>query len=482
MATTRESAAVSATALQSPPEPSVDARAQYDALNILVRSRRARLVIHPLYQVITDRRTMHTFMQSHVFAVWDFMCLLKFLQRRLTRAEEPWWPTGDGATRALINEIVAGEESDRTEDGRYLSHLEMYLEAMEESGADTGPFHTFLGAIREGVAPLEALQHPSIPAPARAFTTATLQMVERGRLAEVAAAFTLAREAVIPAMFGPLIRRVDREDGVQSKRLRYYFDRHVEVDGELHGELAQKMLCHICGDSMASWRMATDAALSALDARQALWDGIESSIVASLSGAELDTARQARAQYTDHRVEAVPTEAQAAAANSFVVRVIYILSAVICAAVAFLIYGPRPEALHGQLDVSFLPTVNATLNGLSTVLLMVALWFVKRGDIRNHKRAMLTAFGVSAGFLVTYVIYHWFKEGPRPYTGDYRGIYLSILFSHIVLAIAVLPLSLFSLYRGWTMQVAKHKRIVRWGFPIWLYVSVTGVLIYFFLY
>ena len=464
------------------PAQHVDARAQYDALVILVRNRRARLVVHPLYEVITDRNSMRIFMESHVFAVWDFMCLLKFLQSQLTRAESPWWPTEDARARAFINEIVAGEESDLTEDGRHLSHLEMYLEAMEECGADTLPFRRFLEVLRSGVDPLEALRDPAIPAPARGFTTATMEMVARGDLAEVAAAFTLAREAVIPAMFGPLIRRVDQEDGVQSKRLRYYFDRHVELDGDSHGALARDMLCEICGDSMTRWRVATDAALGALDARQGLWDGIEAQIVAGLSGSRLEAAKLARERYTDQRIAAVPTEEQAARTNSFFVRVIYIVSVVICLAVAFLIYGPRPDALHGQLDVSFLPTVNATLNGTATLLLLVALWFVRRGDIRNHKRAMMTAFGVSAGFLVTYVIYHWFKEGPRPYTGDYKGIYLSILASHIVLAIAVLPLALFSLYRGWFMQVAKHKRIVRWAFPIWLYVSITGVAIYFFLY
>jgi putative membrane protein len=246
--------------------------------------------------------------------------------------------------------------------------------------------------------------------------------------------------------------------------------------------MARDMLCNICGDSLASWRLATDAALSALDARQGLWDGIEAEIVPSLQGAALGAAQRARERYTDQRVAAVPTEAEAERTNSFFVRLIYILSVVVCAAVAFLIYGPRPEALHGQLDVGFLPTVNATLNGAATVLLVVALWFVKRGDIRNHKRAMMTAFGVSAAFLVTYVIYHWFKEGPRPYTGEFRGLYLSVLASHILLAITVLPLSMLALYRGWSMQVAKHKRIVRWAYPIWLYVSVTGVAIYFFLY
>ena len=460
----------------------IDADAQYEALSILVRTRRARLVIHPLYKVINDRRSLQIFMENHVFAVWDFMCLLKFLQSKLTHVSSPWLPTSDPASRAFINEIVAGEESDITEDGKYLSHLEMYLEAMEECGADTAPFLLFMDALRAGKSALEALQGSAIPAPARQFSTATLQMIDRADLAEIAAAFTLAREEVIPAMFGPLIRQIDQKEGVCSKRLRYYFDRHVELDGESHGELARNMLCQICGDSTTAWRPSTDAALCALDTRQALWDSIEETIVSGLTGGAKTRANEARQQYTDQRIAAVPTDEESARRNSFFVRMIYIISIVICGAVAFLIYGPRPDALHGRLDVSLLPTVNATLNATATTLLLVALWFIRRGDLRNHKRLMMTAFGASAAFLVSYILYHWFKEGPKQYTGDYPDLYLSILLSHIVLAVAVLPLALFSLYRGWYMQVARHKRIVRWAFPIWLYVSVTGVAIYFFLY
>ena len=134
---------------------------------------------------------MQMFMESHVFAVWDFMSLLKALQRGLTEVSVPWTPKGDGATRAFINEIVAGEESDVTEDGRYLSHLEMYLEAMDECGADTQVFRSFMDKVREGRTPSK-LSRPAIPPAARAFDD-TMEMVQRGDLAEIASAFTLAR-------------------------------------------------------------------------------------------------------------------------------------------------------------------------------------------------------------------------------------------------------------------------------------------------
>jgi uncharacterized membrane protein YozB (DUF420 family) len=95
---------------------------------------------------------------------------------------------------------------------------------------------------------------------------------------------------------------------------------------------------------------------------------------------------------------------------------------------------------------------------------------------------MLAAFASSSAFLVTYVIYHTFKAGPAEYVGSFRGIYLFILISHIILAVTVVPLALVTLYRGWTMQVAKHKKIARISFPVWLYVSITGIVVYAMLY
>lgn len=163
--------------------------------------------------------------------------------------------------------------------------------------------------------------------------------------------------------------------------------------------------------------------------------------------------------------------------DSFWLPIIYIVSALLCAAVVFLVYGPRPEGL-GTLDVSALPTVNASFNALTTVLLVVGFSFIKQRKIALHKKTMLAAFASSAAFLVSYVLYHWFKAGPAKYAGAFKPLYLFILLTHIVLAAVILPLALVTLYRGWTAQNAKHRKIAKITLPLWLYVSVTGVAIY----
>lgn len=168
--------------------------------------------------------------------------------------------------------------------------------------------------------------------------------------------------------------------------------------------------------------------------------------------------------------------------ESFWLRVIGVLSVVLSAAVAFLILGPRPEGMEGALDVSMLPFVNATLNSITGVLLIVGFLFVRAKRIEWHKKTMLTAFGTSAAFLVTYVIYHWFNAGPKRYEGDLTTLYYGILISHIVLAVAIIPLALLTLYRGWNRQDEKHRKLAKVTLPIWLYVSVTGVVIYAMLY
>lgn len=172
----------------------------------------------------------------------------------------------------------------------------------------------------------------------------------------------------------------------------------------------------------------------------------------------------------------------AARGDQFWLRIIYILSGVLAAAVAFLILGPRPAGMEGAIDVSGLPTVNALLNLITTLLLVVAYLFIRRKMIAHHKRTMLTAFGTSALFLVTYVIYHWFKSGPTDYAGAWPAVYFFILFTHIVLAAVILPLAMVTLYRGWTMNVRKHRKIAKITLPLWLYVSVTGILVYVMLY
>jgi len=168
--------------------------------------------------------------------------------------------------------------------------------------------------------------------------------------------------------------------------------------------------------------------------------------------------------------------------DKFWLRIIFILSAIISLAVAFLILGPRPAGTEGAIDVSALPVVNSILNSITTILLILAFIAIKNKNIDLHKKLNLSAFTTSSMFLITYVIYHWFKAGPKTYEGEFTVVYYTILISHILLAIIILPMALITLYRGWKNQIEKHRKIAKITFPLWLYVSVTGVIIYFMLY
>ena len=168
--------------------------------------------------------------------------------------------------------------------------------------------------------------------------------------------------------------------------------------------------------------------------------------------------------------------------DSFWTRIIYILSLIISLTVGFLILGPRPENIEGAIDVSILPTVNAILNAITTILLVYGFILIKKKRRQHHRNIMLTSFGTSVLFLVSYVIYHWFKSGPKAYIGEYTIFYYCILISHIILAALIIPLALFTLFYGWTDQLNNHRKIAQITLPLWLYVSVTGVLIYYMLY
>ncbi len=169
-------------------------------------------------------------------------------------------------------------------------------------------------------------------------------------------------------------------------------------------------------------------------------------------------------------------------ADNFWLKIIYIISVIISGAVAFLILGPRPEGIEGSLDVSGLPLLNAVLNGITTVLLLIGFILIRRQKRQLHKNIMLSAFGTSAAFFMSYMVYHWFKSGPKLYTGDWTTLYYFILVSHIFLAAIIVPLALITLYRGWNDQIGKHRKIAKITFPVWLYASVTGVMIYVMLY
>jgi hypothetical protein len=243
----------------------------------VVATRRAALAAHPIYEALRSRGGVRVFMEHHVFAVLDFMSVLKALARRLTCVEIPWRPTGDPTLRRFVHEIVLGEECDDDGAGGVASHYELYLAAMRDAGADTSAVSRFVAALDSGVAWRDALGSCGGPPAATAFTHATLESIESFTLPSLAATFCFGREEIIPEMFLAILDAKGEGATAQFARFRYYLDRHVAVDGESHGPLARRLVDSLVrGD--AALGEAGRAARSALDARIALFDAIDRAI------------------------------------------------------------------------------------------------------------------------------------------------------------------------------------------------------------
>ena len=243
------------------------------AIETRIQPLRERLANHPLYPSIRTVEQLRLFMESHVFAVWDFMSLLKTLQRALTCVEVPWVPSALPASRRFLNEIVLGEESDVYE-GRAASHFELYLEAMERAGAQTSRIRAVVGAAAQRDTQAFEIALDAAPPSARQFVQSTFSVIRSGSLAAQAAAFTFGREDAIPGMFRSLVRDLSRSFDGDLDGFVWYLERHIEVDGDEHGPLSRRMIADLCGDDASRWDEAAQAAEDALRARLLLWDGI----------------------------------------------------------------------------------------------------------------------------------------------------------------------------------------------------------------
>lgn len=168
--------------------------------------------------------------------------------------------------------------------------------------------------------------------------------------------------------------------------------------------------------------------------------------------------------------------------DRWVISGIGILSLLVVLTVGFLLLG-RQAQVRSDYALSSLPAVNAFLNGTSAVLLTVGYFFIRQKRVKVHMGCMLSAFGVSCLFLVFYLIHHY-QVGSVPFGGKgwIRGVYFFLLITHIILAALIVPLALTTIYRAWSEQFDKHVKMARWTLPIWLYVSVTGVVLYWLLY
>jgi hypothetical protein len=250
-----------------------------EELRTVIDNARVEVIGHPIYRRLNTLSDVNIFTEHHVFAVWDFMSLLKNLQRNLTCVDVPWVPRGSSESRRLINDIVLVEESDELGEG-YISHFELYVNGMEHAGADTKPINGFLDRIRAGIGVREALHHPSVPPPAVTFVNTTWDFVEHAPLHCQAAAFAFGREDLIPEMFDQVIK-IDDHGGLLAT-FRDYLARHIEVDGEQHTPMAMAMLADLCGTDRAKWDECAQTVVRALTARVALWDGIVAALEAQV--------------------------------------------------------------------------------------------------------------------------------------------------------------------------------------------------------
>ncbi|PBQ30899.1 heme oxygenase [Sphingobacteriaceae bacterium] len=235
---------------------------------------RKQLIDHPVYSGIRSIAHLNVFMEHHVYAVWDFMSLLKSLQRNLTCVELPWLPVGSPETRYLINEIVLGEESDVDEAGNRANHFELYLRAMEQSGCNMSTIHAFIKSISKKIPLTESISIANVPSEAGEFIRNTFSVVNANIPHIQAAVFTFGREDLIPGMFVSFVNELNKQTDNKMSILKYYLERHIEVDGEHHSHLAYQMTEELCGTDLKKWEEATAAAKNALYQRIKLWDFI----------------------------------------------------------------------------------------------------------------------------------------------------------------------------------------------------------------
>lgn len=260
-------------------------------MQLVIENLREKLTTHRVYSLITTVPALRIFMEAHVVAVWDFMSLVKSLQFSICSRQLPWVPPVNRRAARLINEIVMTEESDCV-GGNYKSHFELYVEAMQQVGCDLRPIQLLVEQAQK-LSPHDPYEKCfkgiSLPAGAERFLRTTFAVLHQP-LAVQAAVFFHARENIIPAMFRTMVKALAKQ-GFSCSILIDYLERHVQIDGELHGPMAAGLLAELYGESQTLKDAAEAQAVVALEARLALWEAIADRLESDLHGQRIRSDR-----------------------------------------------------------------------------------------------------------------------------------------------------------------------------------------------
>ena len=239
---------------------------------------RKSLINHNLYSKLNSKQKLIDFMENHVFAVWDFMSLIKALQKNLTCTDIPWTPNENRLAGRLVNEIVLAEESDVDLNGNPKSHFELYLESMIQIGANTKKIEDFISKIKTLKSYNKSVESINISSVVKQFMDFTFNIINTNKNHVIASVFTFGREDLIPDMFIKIVKKLSVNDEIKADNLIYYLERHIEVDSDEHGPMALKMIEELCGKDEKKWKEAEIASKKALEMRIKLWDYIENKI------------------------------------------------------------------------------------------------------------------------------------------------------------------------------------------------------------
>ena len=243
-----------------------------------IESSQKELVKHKIYSKISSDDELKIFMENHIYAVWDFMSLLKALQVNLTCIKNPWIPSDNTQAARFINEIVLEEETDEIKGGGVISHFELYLEAMKQIGANTSKIDRFINDIKQSGDYRDCINNYDLAEEIKDFLNFTFDTIESKETHKIAAAFTFGRENVIPDMFIEIVRGLNKENSNIASQFVYYLERHIELDGDDHGPIALKMIENLCGNDEKKWEEVKEISKKSIDMRIKLWSHISSKI------------------------------------------------------------------------------------------------------------------------------------------------------------------------------------------------------------